>query len=637
MTSGLVTTCGKSFASVAGSTGVTVTRTNPHSPLDSFRDNHRTNAPHAEAAPPPRLLRCCRDAQVARVARHIRGREGDRLEQQHVRAALRASLEMLCRPIAAEALVSRALTVSHTAPASRHTARMPRPLAAFAAALSLPLAPRASPTLHLLPSRTAHSVTSLPCAHTQHNQHAKHTQHAGSRHFSRTQHTQQCRSSNHVFVPLSPSATGVPPSIYQAHAGRVSAIRSPLHTICAATSRQRGGMAGTAADAAAGGAADAAAGGAAAEQPAGPSGVDGTERTTAQGATEGGATGAPGTSGEGEGALQGGGEGQGQAQGDGEGGEAGGAGEEEDPLVQHVVIRRDLIEALQWPLGSVITQGCHASVAVLWQHRHHPNVLKYCGQLDSMRKVTLEVKGEVQLLNLSKKLQEAGITHRVWMEQPENMPTCIATLPHPKNVVAPHMRKLKLWMLQTPKSTGAMACSPPRCTAFLKGAISVYPPPPRVISSPLQRARLSLAKGNDDILWLEFFRSQTHQQPSRIVARTFVRCDVARQGSSRRQSQQSVSAGATARGKTARSPAGATTAERLRVRKEGSAPRKAEAPAPGAGRAKGELDAFETWLCGGEAHRESAKWEKDGGGRGAGRPRGGSAQPAAAPTPTAPQ
>ncbi|CAI5970352.1 unnamed protein product [Closterium sp. NIES-65] len=142
---------------------------------------------------------------------------------------------------------------------------------------------------------------------------------------------------------------------------------------------------------------------------------------------------------------------------------------------------------------------------------------------------------------------------------------------------------------------------------------------------------------NDDILWLDFFRPQTHQQPSHIVARTFVRCDAARQGSSRRQSQQSVSAGATARAKGTRSPAGAATAERLRVRKEGSAPRKAEVPAPGAGRARGELDAFETWLCGREAHRESAKGEKDGSGRGTGRQRGGPAQPSSAPTPTAPQ
>ncbi|CAI7850781.1 unnamed protein product, partial [Closterium sp. NIES-54] len=182
-----------------------------------------------------------------------------------------------------------------------------------------------------------------------------------------------------------------------------------------------------------------------------------------------------------------------------------------------------------------------------------------------------------------------------------------------------------------------MACSPPRSTAFLKGAISVYPRPPRVLSSPLPRTRLNLAKGNDDILWLEFFRSQTPQQPSHIVARTIVRCDAARQGSSRRQSQHSVSAGATARTKGVRSPAGAATAERLGVRKEGSAPRKAEAPAPGAGRAKGELDAFETWLCGGEAHRESAKGEKDGSGRGAGRQRAGPAQPPAAPTPTSSQ
>ncbi|CAI7876541.1 unnamed protein product [Closterium sp. NIES-54] len=300
---------------------------------------------------------------------------------------------MLRCPTAVEALiVTRTLIVSHSAPVSRHTARMHPPLAACTAALSLPLAPRASPSLHLLPSHTAlqvtahqvtaHQVTALPCPHTIHNQHTtRHTQLACTFHPPLTQHTHclrqkparpphtlQCRSSS--------KRASLPP------AACLSATRSPPHplrpAVCAPRSRQGRGMAGSAA-----GTADSAAAGG----PAGASGAEGIEGTVAQGTAEGGATGAQEKSGTGEGALQESGEGQGQAQGEGEGGEAGGAGKEEDPLVQHVVIRRDLIEALQWPLGSVITQGCHASVAVLWQHRDHPNVLKYCGQLDSMRKV----------------------------------------------------------------------------------------------------------------------------------------------------------------------------------------------------------------------------------------------------------
>ncbi|KAJ8628904.1 hypothetical protein MRB53_022227 [Persea americana] len=91
--------------------------------------------------------------------------------------------------------------------------------------------------------------------------------------------------------------------------------------------------------------------------------------------------------------------------------------ESTDVLVQYVVLRRDLIDT--WPLGSVVTQGCHASV-------------------------TLEVKGESQILNLSEKLNEGGIAHKLWIEQPENIPTCLATKPYPKSAVSLFFRRLKL-------------------------------------------------------------------------------------------------------------------------------------------------------------------------------------------------
>ncbi|KAK1289265.1 hypothetical protein QJS10_CPB18g00121 [Acorus calamus] len=61
-----------------------------------------------------------------------------------------------------------------------------------------------------------------------------------------------------------------------------------------------------------------------------------------------------------------------------------------------------------------------------------------------MHKVTLEVKGEVQMVKLSEKLREGGIAHKLWVEQPENTPTCIATKPYPKAEVAAFFKKLKL-------------------------------------------------------------------------------------------------------------------------------------------------------------------------------------------------
>lgn len=58
--------------------------------------------------------------------------------------------------------------------------------------------------------------------------------------------------------------------------------------------------------------------------------------------------------------------------------------------------------------------------------------------------VTLEVKGEAQILNLAEKLKAGGIAHKLWIEQPENIPTCLATKPYPKSVVSPFFKKLKL-------------------------------------------------------------------------------------------------------------------------------------------------------------------------------------------------
>ena len=42
------------------------------------------------------------------------------------------------------------------------------------------------------------------------------------------------------------------------------------------------------------------------------------------------------------------------------------ASQEDDALVQFVVVRRDLLKTMEWPVGSVIAQACHdASLSLL--------------------------------------------------------------------------------------------------------------------------------------------------------------------------------------------------------------------------------------------------------------------------------
>ena len=109
------------------------------------------------------------------------------------------------------------------------------------------------------------------------------------------------------------------------------------------------------------------------------------------------------------------------------------------------MVRRDLLKTLEWPVGSVIAQACHASTAVMFEHRNDESVLAYLSNLGSMHKIVKECKGEPQLLTLADKLNAEGIAHKVWLEQPENMPTAIALKPYPRSRVAPLLKKYNLF------------------------------------------------------------------------------------------------------------------------------------------------------------------------------------------------
>ena len=59
-------------------------------------------------------------------------------------------------------------------------------------------------------------------------------------------------------------------------------------------------------------------------------------------------------------------------------------------------------------------------------------------------KVVLEVKGEQQLHTLAKRLTDNNIAHKLWIEQPEDFPTCLATAPCSKAEVQQHFKKFQL-------------------------------------------------------------------------------------------------------------------------------------------------------------------------------------------------
>ena len=58
--------------------------------------------------------------------------------------------------------------------------------------------------------------------------------------------------------------------------------------------------------------------------------------------------------------------------------------------------------------------------------------------------VVLEIKGREQLEKLASTLEEENVLHKLWLEQPENFPTCLATKPYPKGDIGHYFKKLKL-------------------------------------------------------------------------------------------------------------------------------------------------------------------------------------------------
>ncbi|KAH0481886.1 MAG: hypothetical protein KVP17_005308 [Porospora cf. gigantea B] len=110
-------------------------------------------------------------------------------------------------------------------------------------------------------------------------------------------------------------------------------------------------------------------------------------------------------------------------------------------LTQYIVVNSSI---RSWPIGPIVAQGAHASVAVLHEHAEHENVKAYLSDLDRMTKVVLEVKSTEALLKLSSELVSANIPHRVWVEQPEDVPTALAIVPFPKQTLRPLLRKTRL-------------------------------------------------------------------------------------------------------------------------------------------------------------------------------------------------
>lgn len=112
----------------------------------------------------------------------------------------------------------------------------------------------------------------------------------------------------------------------------------------------------------------------------------------------------------------------------------------EDPIVQYVIVRKDL----KWPKGAVIAQACHASLAAVWNSQGDEFTKQYLLDQDAMHKVVLAAESESDLQEVSKALEGAKISYKLWLERPDNVFSCLASAPAPRSILKPFFSKFKL-------------------------------------------------------------------------------------------------------------------------------------------------------------------------------------------------
>lgn len=109
-------------------------------------------------------------------------------------------------------------------------------------------------------------------------------------------------------------------------------------------------------------------------------------------------------------------------------------------IVQYILLRTDL----KLGAGASMAQVAHASVAAIARTYDAPATREYLGALESMTKVVLKCEDEGAMRSVADALSKESIAHHLWIEQPENVPTCLATAPAPRDQLKPFFAAFKL-------------------------------------------------------------------------------------------------------------------------------------------------------------------------------------------------
>lgn len=113
-------------------------------------------------------------------------------------------------------------------------------------------------------------------------------------------------------------------------------------------------------------------------------------------------------------------------------------------LKQYILLRSDL---RKFSKGALIAQACHGATYATVRYITHPNTVSYLEDTAKMCKVVLRIKEE-DIPEISEVFRKNGVDFATWIEQPENIATCLCTRPlclEEYPAVLSYLRKYKLF------------------------------------------------------------------------------------------------------------------------------------------------------------------------------------------------
>lgn len=107
---------------------------------------------------------------------------------------------------------------------------------------------------------------------------------------------------------------------------------------------------------------------------------------------------------------------------------------------QLLFLRSDLD---QMPVGALVAQGCHASIAALEEFKDEESTKEYLKELTGMTTIVYKIQ-ESDIEPIIDKLNKFGLKYHIWLEN-GLVVTCIATIPINKKFCGMFRNKYKLF------------------------------------------------------------------------------------------------------------------------------------------------------------------------------------------------